>query len=95
MDTVDYDFFCDLLDQNITYENISVILKENYPNLRGLSVPSIKLFCKKHGLSSRISQRKVDEMVANGVDEVRFFFNTCLRNVRIKIKDFFLLLILL
>jgi len=73
MDKIDYNYFCQLLQENLTYDQISNILKQNYPDLRGFSVPSIKLFCKKNGLSSRLSQHKVDEMVRVAVEEVNIF----------------------
>ncbi|XP_066930020.1 uncharacterized protein [Clytia hemisphaerica] len=69
MENVDFEFFCRLLNGN-TYHQISQILKDNYPGERGFSVPSIKLFCKKNGLSSKVSQEQVNEMVRVAVDEV-------------------------
>ena len=36
-------------------------------------MPSIKNFCKKNGLSSRISQNDVNEMVRVAVEEVKVF----------------------
>ena len=73
MDKVDFDFFCQLLKENLCYAEISEILKKNYPNVRGFSVPSIKNFCKKNGLSSRISQNDVNKMVRAAVEEVKVF----------------------
>ena len=73
MDKVDFDFFCQLLKENLCYAEISEILKKNYPNVRGFSVPSIKNFCKKNGLSSRISQNDVNEMVRVAVEELKVF----------------------
>ena len=46
--------------------------KKNYLNVRGFSVPSMKNFCKKNGLSSRISQNDVNEMIRVAVDEVKY-----------------------
>ena len=46
--------------------------KKNYLNVRGFSVPSIKNFCKKNGLSSRISQNDVNEMIRVAVEEVKY-----------------------
>ena len=71
MDKIDFDFFCQLLKENLGYAEVSEILKKNYPNVRGFSVPSIKNFCKKNGLSSRISQNDFNEMAA--VEEVKVF----------------------
>ena len=71
MDQIDFEFFCNLLRNNLTYLQISDILKNNYPNIRrGLSVPSIKKFCNKNGLSSRLKQDDVNEMVREAVEEV-------------------------
>ena len=63
MDKIDFNFFCQLLKENLCYAEISEIMKKNYPNVRGFSAPSMKNFCKKNGLSSRISQNDVNEMV--------------------------------
>ena len=72
---IDFNFFCQLLKENLCYAEISETLKKkkNYPNVRGFSVPSIKNFCKKNGLSSRISQKDVNEMVRIAVEEVKYF----------------------
>ena len=35
-------------------------------------MPSIKNFCKKNGLSSRISQNDVNEMIRVAVEEVKY-----------------------
>lgn len=74
MEKIDFDFFCRLLNENYTYAEISEILKENYPSERGFSVPSIKLFCKKQGLSSRLSKDNINDMVKVAVDEVFLIF---------------------
>ena len=74
MDEIDYTFLCSLLKENLTYTQISDILKQHYPDLRGLSVPSIKLFCKNNGLSSKVRQQEVNEMVRTAVEEVSVIF---------------------
>ena len=71
MDKIDFDFFCQLLKENLCYAEVSEILKKNYPNVRGFSVPFIKNFCKNMQESSRISQNDFNEMVA--VEEVKVF----------------------
>jgi len=53
-----------------TYEDIRIILQGRYPGERGFSTKSIKRFCKKNGLSPRISQTFVDNIVSNGVEQV-------------------------
>ena len=73
MDKIDSNFFCQLLKKNLCYAEISEIMKKNYPNVRGFSAPSMKNFCKKNGLSSRISQDDVNEMVRVAAEEVKVF----------------------
>ena len=71
MDKIDFDFFCQLLKENLCYAEISEILKKYCPKVKGFLVTSIKNFCKKKGLSSRISQDDVNEMVRVAVEEVK------------------------
>ena len=73
MDKIDFDFFCQLLKENLCYAEISEILKKYCPKVKGFLVTSIKNFCKKKGLSSRISQDDVNEMVRVAVEEVKVF----------------------
>ena len=47
MDKIDFDFFCQLLKENLCYPEINETLKKKYPIIRGFSVPCIKNFCKK------------------------------------------------
>ena len=70
MDSIDHDFLCYLLDEKYTHAQISEILKQQYPGQIGFSVSSIEKYCKQNGLSSRISQAEVNEMVRVAVDEV-------------------------
>lgn len=44
MDNFDFDYFCQLIQENLTYDKISKTLQETYPGCRGFSVASIKLF---------------------------------------------------
>ena len=53
-----------------TYEQIKNILQDSYPRERGISVDSIKRYCRKHNLSPRIYEKYIDEIVAEAVDEV-------------------------
>ena len=47
------------------------ILKENYSNVGGFSVPTIKNFCKENDLPSRLSkQYRMNEMVRAVAEEV-------------------------
>ena len=70
----------DFSSQKITYEEITTILKEIYPSVRGYSVKSTNQICKKQGISPRIFQDYVRTMISEAVAEVRknfyknFFF---------------------
>ena len=72
MERIDIDYFKQLLEERKSYKEISEILKNDYPGVRGFSVPSIKLFCKNHGLTNRISQEELNGMVGEAVDEVMY-----------------------
>ncbi|XP_057314337.1 uncharacterized protein LOC130655589 [Hydractinia symbiolongicarpus] len=56
--------------QKKTYEEISNILQSRYPGERGYSVKSIKRYCKENGLSPRVSQAHLEQIVATAVQEV-------------------------
>ena len=53
---IDFYFFCQLLQENLSYTKISEIVKENYPNVRGFSVSTTENFCKENELPSRFYQ---------------------------------------
>ena len=46
-----------------TFEKISLILHDEYPDIRGLSVKSIKRFCQTYGIKKRrfLSEDELDE----------------------------------
>ena len=39
-----------LLEENNSYEDLLVVIKNRYPNLRGCSLRSIERFCSYHGI---------------------------------------------
>ena len=55
--------FCQLLQKNLSYTEISETVKRNDPNVREFLVPTIKNFLKENDLLSRFSQSDVNEMV--------------------------------
>ena len=62
----------DFLSQKNTFKEISAIIQTRHPCIRGYSVKSIKPFCEKKGISSRISQDHVWAMISEAVaDEVQ------------------------
>ena len=71
MDTVELQFLEELFSKNYTYERISEELKNRYPGVRGFSVTSIKLYCKKNGISRRVNQQFINQVVTEAVQEVR------------------------
>ena len=90
MDRIDFEIFCRLLNEHHTYAEISEILKQQYPGERGFSVSSIKLFCKKQGLSSRLSKENVSDMVRAAVEEVLFLISFYKSNVPVLNINLFL-----
>ena len=63
-------YFLSALARESSYTQISEILKENYPNVRGFSLLTVKNFCKENDLPSRFFQSHVNEMVGAGEEEV-------------------------
>ena len=55
-------------------------------------MPSIKNFCKKNGLSSRISQKDVNEMVRIAVEEVKYFITIIIVVIIIIIIIYFIII---
>lgn len=70
MDNISVDEIQRLLDQGKSYQDISEILQNSNAGIRGFSITSVKRFCRKHGLSSRLSKQSLDIFVNNAVDEV-------------------------
>ena len=49
------------------YEDVKAILQDMLPGERGFLTISIKRFCRKYGISPRIQQNRVQEMVSLSV----------------------------
>ena len=65
MDQISAEFIIELFK-----EDISDILRKRFPSSKGFSVTSIKRFCKKNCISSRVSKEYLGEIVSKAVDEV-------------------------
>ena len=64
MVSIDEKMVIDLTEnQKRFYEQASSVLKERYPGVRGLSSRSVRKFCSKRSISSRVSNEKVTEIV--------------------------------
>ena len=59
-----------VIKKNKTYEDISDILRRSFPGLKGFSVTSIKRFCMKNRISTRVLKEYLGEVVSKAVDEV-------------------------
>ena len=70
MDRVGKEQMIEMFYRGFTYQQVSDELKERYPRKRGFSVPSIKRFCSKNGISSRISNHFVSSLASAAVKEV-------------------------
>ncbi|XP_057290186.1 uncharacterized protein LOC130612862 [Hydractinia symbiolongicarpus] len=73
--------------QKKTYEEISNILQSRYPGERGYSVKSIKRYCKENGLSPRVSQAHLEQIVATAVQEVGPTYGRKMMTGYIAIRD--------
>ena len=62
-----------LIEENNSYEDPVVVIKNRYPNLRGCSLRSVKRFCSNHGIKKRksVSDGTVDIAVQGAISEVR------------------------
>jgi len=62
-----------ILDENNSYEDVLVVIKNHYPNLRGCTLRSVKRFCSYHGIRKRISvaDETVDIAVQGAISGVR------------------------
>ena len=58
--------------QRSTHDQISIMLKEMYPSVRGLSALSVRQFCKAKGIhkTSRLDDECLDDLVANGIADL-------------------------
>ena len=62
-----------LVGENNSYEDLLVVIKNRYPNLRGCSLSSVKRFCSYHGIKKRMSvaDGAVNIAVQGAISEVR------------------------
>ena len=44
-----------LMEENNSYEDLLMVIKNRYPNLRACGLRSIKRFCSYHGVNKRMS----------------------------------------
>ena len=71
MESVDENLVIDLIEnQKLSYEQANSALKERFPGVRGLSSRSIRRFCSKRRISSRVTTEKVTEMVMEASSKV-------------------------
>ena len=64
MDPIDENFDIGLIEgQKIFYKQARTVLKERTPGVQGLSFHSVRKFCRKRSMCSRISTEKVTEIV--------------------------------
>ena len=67
-----HNFIVSLFNEEKPVEEVSLILRNMYPNKRGLSTRSLKGCCAKRGISRRIPQSTLENLVAEAVEEVCF-----------------------
>ena len=72
MENFDTKFIASLFNEKKTVEEVSLILRDMYPCKRELSTRSLKRYYAKRGISRRITQSTLDNLVAVAVEEVRF-----------------------
>ena len=71
MELVDENLVIDLIEnQKLSQEEASSVSKERFPGVRGLSSRSVRTFCSKRSISSRVSTEKVTEMVMEASSKV-------------------------
>ena len=62
MDLVNENLVLDSIEnQKLSYEQVSSVLRETFPGVQGLSSRSVRRFCSKRSISSRVSTEKVTE----------------------------------
>ena len=72
MENFDTEFVASLLNEENTIKEVSLILQDMYPNKKDLSIRYLKCYFAKHGISKRILRNKLDNLVAEAVEEARF-----------------------
>ncbi len=61
-----------VVDDGLSYESVSDELKRQYGSIRGLSIRSIRRYCREHEIrqTSRLTQEQLDMVVASNVSKV-------------------------
>ena len=57
-------------NQKLSYEQVSSVLKETFPSVRGLSSRFVRGFCSERSISSRVSTEKMTEMVMEASSKI-------------------------
>ena len=57
-------------NQKLSYEQVSSVLKETFPSVRGLSSQFVRKFCSERSISSRVSTEKVTERVMEASSKI-------------------------
>ena len=83
-------FIAGLFLEQKTYEDIKAVLQDMFPGERGFLTISIKCFCQKHGISPRVQQNRVQEMISQSVEEVTTVLLTiCFLNLHLLLSVYF------
>ena len=72
MENFGTEFVALLLHEENTIEEVSLILRDMYPNKRDLSVRYLKRYSAEQGKSKTILRNKLGNLVAEAVEEARF-----------------------
>ena len=64
-----------IIEEGLTYEELSILLKQLYPNCKGFSVRSLQRYCEYENIhrTSRINDVVLDEIVKESVAQVNKF----------------------
>ena len=65
-----------VLMERKTHEEISCLLKQSYPHMRGLSAMSVRRFCNEHEICTRtkLNDEQIIEEVSKAMAQVRRSF---------------------
>ena len=86
------EFIAGLFLEQKTYEDVKAILQDMFPGERGFSTISIKRFCQKYGISPRVQQNRVQEMVSQSVEGVTTVSLTiCFLNLYLLLSVYFII----
>ena len=61
-----------IVEDNLTYEELSIILKQMFPNNKGLSVRSLQRYCSSENIhrTSRLNDLDLNDVVLTSVLQV-------------------------